>query len=151
MILVDVLALMSACDINLNALSLVNLIMAMGMCVEFVAHIAHAFSVGSGPGKTRVLDALSTLVGSISSGITMTKFIGICILAFSHSKLFRVYYFRMFMAVVIVGALHGLVFFPVALSYLGDFQYNRQRIDVPLVDIDYVSKEGLLDEGILDE
>jgi Niemann-Pick C1 protein len=151
MILVDLLAIMSLWGINLNALSLVNLVMAMGISVEFVAHFARAFIIGSGPGKDRTFDALSELAGSVFSGITLTKFIGICVLAFAHSTLFRIYYFRMFFAVVIVGALHGLAFFPAVLSYLGDFYYHREFIDVPIIDVDYLSETGSFDNGILDE
>ena len=151
MILVDLLAIMSLWSINLNALSLVNLVMAMGISVEFVAHFARSFTVRSGPGKDRTFDVLCELAGSVFSGITLTKFIGISVLAFAHSTLFRIYYFRMFLAVIIVGALHGLVFFPTVLSYLGDFYYHREFIDVPVIDVDYLSEAGSFDKGVLDE
>ena len=53
------------------------------------------------------------------SGITITKFIGVFILVFAKSQLFEVYYFRMYIAMVIIGAAHGLIFLPVILSYIG--------------------------------
>lgn len=37
--------LMVLCDIQLNSVSVVNLVMAIGIAVEFCAHITHAFTV----------------------------------------------------------------------------------------------------------
>lgn len=53
----------------------------------------------------------------------MTKLIGVCVLAFTRSKIFEIYYFRMWLALVIVAATHALIFLPVALSYLGGEGY----------------------------
>lgn len=41
---------------------------------------------------------------SVLTGITLTKFVGVSVLAIAPSLLFRVYYFRMYMATVAVGA-----------------------------------------------
>ncbi|RUP21196.1 sterol-sensing domain of SREBP cleavage-activation-domain-containing protein [Jimgerdemannia flammicorona] len=123
MILVDVLGAMTVWNISLNAVSLVNLVICVGISVEFCCHIARGFVVGTGSREERAFKSLVDVGSSkqeirfcvchkvyiytnvyswrffrqVFSGITLTKFAGIIVLAFTRSKIFEIYYFRMCM------------------------------------------------------
>lgn len=91
MITVNLGGLMYFWNISLNAVSLVNLVMAVGISVEFCSHLVHSFSTSVEPTRVeRAADALTKMGSSIFSGITLTKFGGIVVLAFAKSQIFQV-------------------------------------------------------------
>ena len=57
-------------------------------------------------------------------GITGTKLVGISILALTKSDLLKLYYAKMWAALILLGATHGLILLPVALSIWGGEAYS---------------------------
>ncbi len=134
MIVTDIIGTMALFNVSLNAVSLVNLIICIGIGVEFCAHIARAYTYPSFSLLSRVATtysgrdarawtALVNVGGSVFSGITITKLLGVSVLAFTRSKIFEIYYFRIWLALVVFAASHALIFLPVALSLVGGGGY----------------------------
>ncbi|KKA30628.1 hypothetical protein TD95_000858 [Thielaviopsis punctulata] len=156
MSVVDIMGAMAVFGVSLNAVSLVNLVICVGISVEFCAHIARAFMFPSrtlmdaakslplasdrtaplsADRNARAWAALVNVGSSVFSGITVTKLLGVSVLAFTRSKIFEIYYFRVWLALVVFAGLHALVFLPVALSVAGGEGY-----------VDPESEGGLEDE-----
>lgn len=90
MIVINIGGLMYWWSISLNAVSLVNLVMAVGISVEFCSHLVHSFSVSiQETREKRAADALTKMGSSVFSGITLTKFGGILVLGFAQSQIFK--------------------------------------------------------------
>ena len=56
---------------------------------------------------------------SVFIGIGLTKFVGVLVLGLAKSTLFRLYYFRMYLGIVLIGLFNGLVLLPILLYKWG--------------------------------
>lgn len=137
--LTGVVGFMGISGIGFNALTLVNLTVCAAICVEFQAHVAKSFMKSPSylldrnhPMAQRARDerawaALTDVGGSVLSGITGTKLLGVSVLFFTRSELLKLYYAKMWLCLIILGALHGLVLLPVLLAYFGGDGYASEE------------------------
>lgn len=116
---------MALWDVNLDSISMVNLIMCIGYSVDFTAHICYAYMTSkSNSSKVRVRESLYSLGWPIFQGAVST-ILGCIALLLAGSYIFLVF-FKMIFLVMIFGALHGLFLLPVLLSLLGPVSCNEE-------------------------
>ena len=65
------------------------------------------------------MKALHEMGSSVVVGIVANKVIAILMLAFASSTLFRLYYFRIYLLIILIGAFNGLFLLPILLSWIG--------------------------------
>lgn len=105
--------------VEINAVFVVNLITSLGFAVEFCNHIAMNFLKQQGTKRERAMIAMNNMGSSVVVGIASTKLLGILVLSLAPSTLFRLYYFRMYLFIIILGCFNGLAFLPMVLSFIG--------------------------------
>ena len=107
----------SQCTPSLNPVSLVNMVMNVGIAVEFSSHLVQAYSLAADDFPDRLERARYALNLSLSedsarlricvfrhvtremgpvllSGVHMTNLIGVAILGFAQTQIFFIYYFQ---------------------------------------------------------
>ena len=72
------------------------------------------------------MKAMNNMGSSVVVGIASTKLLGVMVLAFAPSTLFRLYYFRMYLFIIILGVWNGLFFLPVLLSFVGPATVSKK-------------------------
>ena len=117
-ICVGVVGYMALWDVHMDTISMINIIMCIGFCVDFTAHITYAFVSSQMIERSdRVRDALYNLGMPILQG-SMSTILAVVVLAASFSYIFRTFFKVMFL-VILFGSLHGMFLLPVILSIIG--------------------------------
>jgi len=120
MIVVDTAGLSSLWGVDLNPVSLINLVAAIGLSVEFTSHVVRTFSLQTHPTKKeRVIASMKTMGPAVFAGVALTNLPGIIVLNWATAQLIQIFFFRMCLIITLLGTAHGLIFLPVLLSYVG--------------------------------
>ena len=115
---IGVVGYMSLWDVNLDSISMINLIMCIGFSIDFTAHICYVYmSSRCKLPKDRVREALYSLGLPIVQG-SVSTILGVVALLLAESYIFLVF-FKMVFLVIFFGAMHGLFLLPVMLSLFG--------------------------------
>ncbi|KAJ1508787.1 hypothetical protein HMI56_007105 [Coelomomyces lativittatus] len=108
--------------VPLNAVSVVNFIMGIGLGVEFCVHIIKAFYQNATSLDDQIVQVHQTmfLIGSsVLSGIGWTKLVGILVLAFAQAHFFRIYFFTMYLCILVAGLIMSFMVLPILLYFFG--------------------------------
>lgn len=117
-IIAGVTGFMFLWKVNLDSISMINLVICIGFSVDFSAHIVYAsVSNRKSSANQRVIDALHVLGYPIVQG-ALSTILGIATLSAAQSYIFRTF-FKIMLLVITFGALHGLLFVPVFLMTVG--------------------------------
>uniref|UniRef100_A0A0A9X8T6 Patched domain-containing protein 3 n=3 Tax=Lygus hesperus TaxID=30085 RepID=A0A0A9X8T6_LYGHE len=109
---------MALWNVNLDSISMINLIMCIGFSVDFTAHICYAYmSSKAETSEERIKESLYALGLPVFQGATST-ILGVVALVLADSYIFLVF-FKMICLVILFGALHGMFLLPVLLSLFG--------------------------------
>lgn len=121
--IVEILGCMYAIGLVIDSVSVINLVLAVGLSVDYSAHIGHCFMVKGGLSKDqRVIESLADIGASVVNG-ALSTFLAVAVLLFSTSYVFRVLSTQ-FALTVALGVLHGTVLLPVLLSIFGPSPFS---------------------------
>ena len=126
-VLVDLFlfALIHYWDLTLNNIIVVNLVIGLGLSVDYSAHIAHTYLVVEPPvefsnaqkRKYKAQVALSQMGSSVIHG-GFSTFIAICVVGAAKSYIFVVF-FKMWFGIIVFGMTNGFILLPIILSLIG--------------------------------
>ena len=129
---IDIIGTMYVWDLSINTITVVQLVMAVGLVVDYVSHVLHYYlkQPHTLSPDDRMVASLTEIGPSVLLGCS-TTFIGILPLAFADSTIFRTF-FRMFLSIIVYGAIHGLVLLPAILPLI-PFDDVSAYLDVNIV------------------
>ena len=105
---------MYAWGLTIDLVASTNLIIAVGLCVDFSAHVAHSFMTQNGAGRdSRMRGTLEEMGPAVLNG-GLSTLIAVVVLSGSDSHVFQAF-FKIFFLMIVIGLFHGLVFLPVVL------------------------------------
>lgn len=115
---IELAGFMGIAGVKLNPVSAVTLITAVGIGVEFTAHVVLAFLTSLGTKDERMAACMDHMFVPVIHG-GLSTLLGIVMLAFSEFEFVVKYFFIVMSALIIIGLINGLALLPVLLSLIG--------------------------------
>jgi len=115
--LTDIVGFLHFWGVTIDIISCVNIVLAIGLCVDYSVHIGLAYMVAKGSRRDKAVEAVASIGPAVFNG-GFTTFLAILLCSVSYSHVF-ITFFKVFVLTVMFGLFHGLVLFPVVLSLIG--------------------------------
>ena len=160
-LLVDLflIALIFYWDLTFNNVVVVNLVIAIGLAVDYSAHIAHSYlttvppkelELNSEKRKYKAQKAISGMGSSVFHGAFST-FLAIIALGGAKSYIFVVF-FRLWLGIIVFGMANGFLLIPVILSFIGPVGSHVQHDSPRTNQVDQnKSKKAETDRNMIDD
>ncbi|XP_067946636.1 patched domain-containing protein 3-like [Watersipora subatra] len=127
--LVEVAGFMYFLGLTIDTVTCIEIVLSIGLAVDYSAHIGHSFMTVNGSKQERALKTLGDIGPAVFNGGVST-FLAFVLLANSNSYVFDVF-FQVNLLVVALGLWNGLVLLPVLLSLLGPPPYLSVQLNSP--------------------
>lgn len=132
---VELAGFMGWAGVKINPVSAVTLITAVGIGVEFTAHVVLAYLTSLGTRSERTSSAIDRVFVPVIHGASSTL-LGIIMLGFSEFEFVVKYFFIVMSALIVIGVINGLILLPVLLSLTGPPQEvfsldGKTRLNLP--------------------
>jgi len=120
--IIEILGAMYFWDLVIDNVSVINLTLAVGLAVDYSAHVGHCFMLKPGNNRSeRVIETLTDIGAAVLNGAIST-FLAVVVLSGSGSYVFRVL-FKQFFLTCVFGVANGMIFLPVLLNWVGPRAY----------------------------
>ncbi|VDM61959.1 unnamed protein product [Angiostrongylus costaricensis] len=115
---VELAGFMGWAGVKMNPVSAVTLITAVGIGVEFTAHVVLSYLTSLGTRSERTSSAIDRVFVPVIHG-ALSTLLGIIMLGFSEFEFVVKYFFIVMSALIVIGVINGLILLPVLLSLTG--------------------------------
>ncbi len=129
-VMIGMIGFMHLWGLTLSSITMIELVMSVGFCIDFSAHLAHAFVASCGRGdRTKRAYSSCIKVGMPILNSALSSILGVFVLSLSHSYLFQSFFKTVFL-VMVLGLLNSLLFLPVFLSIFGPHWKRHEETSI---------------------
>ncbi|XP_066915990.1 patched domain-containing protein 3-like isoform X1 [Clytia hemisphaerica] len=145
--LINIAGYMHFWGLTVDTVTTIQLILAIGLSVDYSAHIGHGFMAArEGNRVQRAAHALEEIGPAVVHGGFSTFLAFVCLGA-SQSYVFSTF-FKLFFLVVVFGMFHGVVYLPIVLSLVGPEPYASSEPSTPSASTTSAGKPPLPNNGV---
>jgi len=122
---VDVAGFMHWWGITIEITSMNIVIISVGLCVDYCAHIVHGFLTTEGKKDDRIVFIMENIAPAVVNGGFSTM-LALSLLVTSRSHVFTSF-FKIFLMICLFGLFHGLIMLPVVLGLFGPVDISEEE------------------------